>query len=98
MVIASIFGWIVVGIIIGFIASKFVDLHGDDIRFGLAAAVAGAVVAGVLHAVISGKGLNPWQMWGAIFAAVGGIVGVAIYHVIRSRSISHDKGTVRRSY
>jgi uncharacterized membrane protein YeaQ/YmgE (transglycosylase-associated protein family) len=98
MVIASIFGWIVVGIILGFIASKFVDLHGDDIRFGLAAAVAGAVVAGILHAVITGNGLNPWQPWGAVFAAIGGTVGATVWHVIRSRSISHEKGTVRRSY
>jgi len=98
MVIVSIFGWIVAGIIVGFIASKFVDLHGDDIRFGLVAAVAGAVVAGILHAVITGAGLNPWQMWGAIFAAVGGIVGATTWHLIRSRSISHEKGTVRRSY
>ncbi len=98
MVIVSIFGWIVVGIIAGLIASKFVDLHGDDVRFGIAAAVAGALVAGILHAVITGNGLTPWQLWGAVFAAIGGIVGATTWHLIRSRSISHEKGTVRRSY
>src|SRR3954452_17040314 len=98
MVIVSIFGWVVVGIIVGFIASKLVDLHGDDIRFGLAAAVAGAVVAGILQAVISGNGLNPWQPWGAAFAAIGAAVGAAAWHLIRSRSITHERGTVRRLY
>jgi uncharacterized membrane protein YeaQ/YmgE (transglycosylase-associated protein family) len=98
MVIVSIFGWVVVGIIVGFIASKFVDLHGDDIRFGMAAAVAGAVVAAVLHAVIKGVGLDPWQPWGAIFAAVGATIGATAWHVIRARSITHDRGTERRSY
>jgi uncharacterized membrane protein YeaQ/YmgE (transglycosylase-associated protein family) len=98
MVIASVFGWIVIGAVVGFIASKFVNLRGDDVRFGVACAIAGAVLAGILHAVIGGNGLNPWQPWGAVFAAIGGVVGATLWHVIRGRSISHDKGTVRRSY
>jgi uncharacterized membrane protein YeaQ/YmgE (transglycosylase-associated protein family) len=98
MVIASVFGWIVIGAIVGVIASKFVNLRGDDVRFGIGCAIAAAVVAGILHAVIGGGGLSPWQPWGAVFAAIGGVAGAATWHVIRSRSISHDGGTVRRSY
>lgn len=98
MVIVSIFGWIVVGTIVGFIISKFVNLRGDDVRLSLGCAAGGALVAGILHAVITGNGLNPWQPWGAVFAAVGGVVGAVTWHAIRSRSISHDRQTIRRSY
>jgi uncharacterized membrane protein YeaQ/YmgE (transglycosylase-associated protein family) len=98
MVIVSIFGWVVAGIIAGFIASKFVNLRGDDVRFGIGCAIVGAVVAGVLHALITGNGLNPWQPWGAGFALIGGAVGAAVWHLVRSRSISHESSTIRRSY
>ncbi len=96
MVFLSILGWIVAGLIAGFVASKLVDLRGDDVRFGIMAAVAGAVVAGILHAVFSGAGLNPWQTWGALFALLGGAVGAGAWHLIRSRSISHDHGSFRQ--
>lgn len=95
MVIFSILGWVVLGLIVGFIASRLVDLRGDDVRFGMICAVAGAVVAGILHAVFSGNGLSPWQMWGAVSAVLGGAVGAAAWHLIRSRSISHEHGSVR---
>jgi uncharacterized membrane protein YeaQ/YmgE (transglycosylase-associated protein family) len=98
MVIATFLGWIVVGLIVGFVASKVVDLHGDDVRFGLAASVVGAVVAGIAFAVISASGLTPWRPLGLVFAAIGAAVGATTWHLIRSRTISHDQGTVRRSY
>ena len=32
MAVLSILGWVAAGLLVGFIASKFVDLHGDDPR------------------------------------------------------------------
>ena len=43
--IFGIIGWLAVALLVGFIASKVVDLHGDDPRLGYVAACAGAVVA-----------------------------------------------------
>jgi uncharacterized membrane protein YeaQ/YmgE (transglycosylase-associated protein family) len=96
MVFLSIIGWIVVGLIVGYIASRLVDLRGDDVRFGMTCAVAGAVVAGILQAIFSGHGMSPWQMWGAVFAMLGAAVGAGAWHLIRSRSISHEQGSFRQ--
>jgi uncharacterized membrane protein YeaQ/YmgE (transglycosylase-associated protein family) len=47
--ILGIVSWLIVAVIVGFIASKVVDLRGDDPRLGLAASCAGGVVAAVLY-------------------------------------------------
>jgi len=36
--IIGIVGWIIVGVLVGFIAGKFLDLHGHDPRLGPAVA------------------------------------------------------------
>ena len=58
----SIFGWIAVGLLVGFIARKMVDLRGDDPRLGIAAACGGAVVAAALYTVISGAGVSGFNV------------------------------------
>jgi uncharacterized membrane protein YeaQ/YmgE (transglycosylase-associated protein family) len=94
----GIVGWIVVGLVIGFVTSKVVNLRGDDPRLGIAAAVGGAVVAGALFSMISGGGVTAWNVWGLLCAAGGAVVGVVLWHLIRSRTISHTRYVPRRSY
>ena len=98
MFAAIILTWIAAGAIVGFIASKLVDLRGDDIKLGLGAAVLGAVVGGIAYGVMSGHGITHWTVWGAGAAAIGAVVGSAVWHIIRSRTISHEKFSARRSY
>jgi uncharacterized membrane protein YeaQ/YmgE (transglycosylase-associated protein family) len=96
--ILGIVSWLIVGIVVGFIANKIVDLRGDDPRLGLAAACVGAIVAAVLYTVISGAPVSGWNVWALLFAAVGAAVGVVGWHAIRSRSVSRDSYTRRSSY
>ena len=90
--------WIVVGLIVGFAVSKALNLHGDDPRFGIAAAVGGAVVAAVLYTLISGNPVYAWNLWSLLFAAIGAGVGASVWHVIRSRFVSHEPYSRRSSY
>jgi uncharacterized membrane protein YeaQ/YmgE (transglycosylase-associated protein family) len=94
----GIFGWMAVGLIVGFVASKAVDLRGDDPRFGLGAAVGGAVLAGLLYSIISGSGVSAWNPWSLLLAAAGAVAAVIVWHAVRSRTISHAHQTQRRSY
>lgn len=98
MLIVGVFGWIVAGAIVGLVVSKMVNLRGDDPKLGIGAAAAGAVAAGILHAMISGTAVSAWNMWSVLSAALGAVVAVVVWHLIRSRSISHDVQTSRRSY
>ena len=94
----GILGWLVVGLVIGFVATRLVNLRGDDPRLSLAAAAVGAVVGGALYSVISGDGVSAWNGWSVVSAAAGGLAGAVVWHAVRSRYISHDTQTVRRSY
>ncbi len=96
--ILGIISWLVVALLVGFIAGKVVNLRGDDPRLGFAAACGGALVAAVLYTVISGAGVSAWNPWSLLAAATGAVIAVAGWHVVRSRSISHESHTRRSSY
>ena len=96
--ILGIIGWLIVAIVVGFIASRLVDLHGDDPLFGFGAAVAGALVAATVYTLVTGAGVSAWNLWSLIWATVGAVVASALWHAVRSRYVSHDVGTRRSSY
>ena len=96
--ILGVIGWIVVGLIVGFVASKAVDLHGDDPRLGIGAAVGGAFVAAILFRAFSGVAVTAWNPWSLLCATLGAVAAVVIFHIVRSRYVSHETFTHRRSY
>src|SRR5690348_9799579 len=86
--IVGIIGWIVIGLIVGFIATKVVDLRGDDPRLGFAVASGSAIVAAALYTMISGAGVSAWNPWSLLLAAIGAVAGVVTWHAVRSRYVS----------
>ena len=90
-------GWILIGLVVGFIASKLVNLRGDDPLVGIACALVGALVGGLLFSILSGRGIVAWDPWSMLTSVGGAAVGAALYHAIRSRSIPRDHKSVRRS-
>lgn len=98
MVLLGIVEWIVVGVVIGFIASKAVNLRGDDPRLGIFVAAGGAVVAAALYSFFSGTAVDAWAPWTLVSAAVGGLVGAVVWHAVRSRYITHERYVPRSSY
>ena len=96
--ILGIISWLVVALLVGFIASKIVNLRGDDPRLGFAAACAGAIVAAVLYTIMSQAPVSAWSFWSLLMATTGAVIGVVAWHLIRSRSISRESYTRRSSY
>jgi uncharacterized membrane protein YeaQ/YmgE (transglycosylase-associated protein family) len=94
----GIIGWLVVGLIVGLVGTKVVNLRGDDPRLSIGVAAGGAVVLGVLYSIISGAGVSAWNPWSLVFAGVGAVAGAATWHGVRSRYASKTGYTRRRSY
>ena len=94
----GLLGWVVVGLVVGLIVSKFLNLHGDDPKLGIAVAGGGAVVGGFLYSLISGDPVSAWNLWSILSAAVGAVAGAAVWHGVRSRYVSRASYTTRRSY
>jgi len=96
--ILGIGGWLVVGLLVGFIISKIVNLRGDDPRFGIFVATGGAIVAAILYTLLSGAGVSAFNPWSLLFASVGAIIGAVTWHIVRSRYTVREIYTSRRSY
>ena len=96
--IVGIIGWIVIGLLVGFVVSKALNLHGDDPRLGIVAAIAGAIVFAVGYTLFSGVSVAPWNPWSMLSAAIGAVVALGVWHGVRSRYVSRAPQTHRRSY
>ena len=86
----SIIGWIVFGLIAGFIASKIVNKQGEGIFLDCILGIVGAVVGGYLVAFFTGA---PWQSGfnipSMIVAIVGAVIVLFIYHAIFGRRTTY---------
>jgi uncharacterized membrane protein YeaQ/YmgE (transglycosylase-associated protein family) len=94
----GLIGWVVIGLIVGLIVSKVLDLHGDDPKLGIGVGAGGAIVGGFLYSLISGAPVTAWNPWSLLFAAVGAGAAAAVWHGVRSRYVSRGAYTTRRSY
>ncbi len=90
--------WVAIGAIIGFVVSKIVNLRGDAPIGGIGVSALSGGIAGLTWNLFSGHGFADWTRWSCLWAAIGAGVGVAIWHVIRSRYVNHAQGSIRRSY
>jgi uncharacterized membrane protein YeaQ/YmgE (transglycosylase-associated protein family) len=82
----SIIGWIVLGLIAGWIASKLVGGTGQGIFLDIALGIVGAVVGGFLYSAIFGgpgvTGVNPGSI---IVSIIGAIIVLWVYHALTGR-------------
>jgi len=81
----SIIGWIILGLIAGFIASKIVNKQGEGFIGDLILGVIGAVVGGWLFAQFGYQGVSGVNIYSMFVAIIGAIIVLFIYHAIVGR-------------
>ncbi len=81
----SIIGWIVFGLIAGFIASKIVNKQGEGFVVDVVLGIVGAVVGGYVMSFFGGTGVDGFNIPSMIVAILGAIVVLFIYHAVVSR-------------
>jgi uncharacterized membrane protein YeaQ/YmgE (transglycosylase-associated protein family) len=79
----SIIGWIILGLIAGFIASKIVNRQGEGFFLDIILGVVGGVVGGWLFEHFGGTGVTGFNLWSMFVAVIGAIVVLFVYHTIR---------------
>ncbi len=86
----SIIGWIVFGLIAGFIASKLVNKTGQGLVLDIVLGIVGAVVGGYLMAFFTG---GQWQthfdIYSMLVAIFGAVIVLIIYHAVFGRRASY---------
>jgi uncharacterized membrane protein YeaQ/YmgE (transglycosylase-associated protein family) len=79
----SLFAWILLGLISGFIASKIVNRTGEGIFLDIVLGVFGAIVGGLLFGLFGGEGVSGLNLHSLIVAVVGAVVALLAYHAVR---------------
>ena len=78
----SIIGWIVLGLIAGFIASKIVNARGQGLMLDLVLGIVGAIVGGLLFSVVGASGVTGFNIYSLIVATIGSVVVLWLYHLL----------------
>lgn len=79
----SIIGWIVLGLIAGFIGSKIVNRSGEGIVMDIVLGIIGALVGGWLFNVVGHTGVTGVNLWSMFVAVIGSVIVLLVYHGIR---------------
>ena len=86
--VMGVLGWIVLGLIAGFIASKLVNNRGEGLPFDILLGIVGAVIGGWLFNAAGATGVTGFNVWSLLVAVVGAVVLLVVWHSIR-RSALH---------
>lgn len=81
----SIFSWIILGLIAGFIGSKIVDKQGQGFWLNIALGIIGALVGGFLFSLLGASGVTGLNLWSMIVAVAGSVVVLLIYNAATGR-------------
>ena len=81
----SVIGWIVLGLIAGFIASKIVNKEGEGLILDIVLGVIGAVIGGFLFNQFGAAGVTGFNIYSMFVAVVGAVVLLVVYHLITGR-------------
>ena len=81
----SIIGWIVLGLIAGFVASKIVNKQGEGVILDIILGIIGAIVGGFLFIQFGASSVTGFNLYSMLVAIVGAIMVLLIYHAIFGR-------------
>jgi len=81
----SLFLWLILGLISGFIASRVVNHRGEGMVLDILLGIVGAVVGGWLFHLFGHEGVNGLNLYSIVVATVGAVVFLVLYHAIRTR-------------
>ena len=81
----SIIGWIILGLISGFIASKIVNRTGEGFFLDIVLGIVGAIVGGFIFTVVGATGVTGFNLYSMFVAVIGAIVVLVLYHAVFNR-------------
>ena len=79
----SIFSWLILGLIAGYIGSKIVNKRGEGLIRDIILGIVGAVVGGWLFRTVGASGVTGLNIYSLVVAVIGAIVVLLIYHALR---------------
>ena len=81
----SIIGWIILGLVSGYIASKLVNRRGEGIILDIVLGIVGAIVGGWLFSFFGAAGVTGFNLYSMVVAVIGAVVVLVIYRAVVGR-------------
>ncbi len=81
----SLIGWLILGLIAGFIASKLYTGSGQGLVLNIVLGIVGAFVGGFLFDVLGGVGVTGFNLYSMVVAILGAVVVLWIYNAFVGR-------------
>lgn len=81
----SVIGWIILGLIAGWIGSKLVNKSGQGMLIDIVLGIVGAIVGGVIFSFFGASGVTGFNIYSLIVAVIGSVVVLWIYHQVSGR-------------
>jgi len=81
----SVLGWIVLGLIAGWIGSNIVDSGGRGPLLDIILGIVGALVGGFIFSALGAVPITGFNLYSLIVAVVGSVVVLVLYHGITGR-------------
>jgi uncharacterized membrane protein YeaQ/YmgE (transglycosylase-associated protein family) len=81
----SILGWIVLGLIAGWIGSNIVDNGGKGPLLDMVLGIVGAVVGGAIFNALGAVPVTGFNLYSLFVAVVGAVVVLVLYHAVLGR-------------
>jgi uncharacterized membrane protein YeaQ/YmgE (transglycosylase-associated protein family) len=81
----SLLGWIVLGLLAGWIGSHIVDNGGKGPALDIVLGIVGALVGGFIFDALGGAPITGFNFYSLFVAVVGSVVVLVLYHAIAGR-------------
>jgi uncharacterized membrane protein YeaQ/YmgE (transglycosylase-associated protein family) len=81
----SIIGWLILGLIAGFVASRIVNAQGQGVVLDMVLGIIGALVGGFIFDAAGKVGVTGFNAWSLLVAIIGSIIVLVIYHALTGR-------------
>ena len=81
----SFIGWIVLGLISGFIASKIVNKTGEGLILDIVLGIVGGIVGGFVFNQFGAAGVTGLNLPSLLVAVIGAVIVLVVYHWVFGR-------------
>ncbi|ARP98869.1 GlsB/YeaQ/YmgE family stress response membrane protein [Pseudorhodoplanes sinuspersici] len=81
----SILGWILLGLVAGFLGSKIVNSSGQGMLLDIVLGIVGAIAGGFLFSLFGASGVTGFNIYSLIVAVIGSVVVLWLYHALTGR-------------
>ena len=79
----SLFAWLLLGLLAGFVASHMVNHRGEGMVLDILLGIVGAVVGGWVFHLLGLAAVSTLNLYSLLVAVIGSVLFLVVYHGIR---------------